>query len=160
MMVLFDKLFLKFFLQIFFKKFNEQLPVSLPEYKTSGSAGMDICASLEKDIFIKPAEAMLIPTNLIIEIPEGFEGQIRPRSGLALKNKITVLNSPGTIDSDYRGELKVLLINHGAEDFVIKSGDRIAQLVISKFVKADLVISEKISETLRGDGGYGSTGIK
>ncbi len=130
----------------------------LPEYKTIGSAGLDLCSSSDDKIILKPFEAKLIPTNLILEIPEGYEGQIRPRSGLALKNNITVLNSPGTVDSDYRGEVKILLINFGKDDFEISFGERIAQLVIAKCEKARLVESDLISETDRGEGGYGSTG--
>lgn len=146
-------------MEIIFKKYNHELPVVIPEYKTEGSAGLDLCSSSEKLITIKHLETGLIPTNLILEIPAGYEGQIRPRSGLALKKSVTVLNSPGTIDSDYRGEVKVLLINFGKEDFEINFGDRIAQLIISKYEKATLAESDLISETNRGDGGYGSTGV-
>ncbi len=142
-----------------FKKFDSSKPAVIPEYKTSGSAGMDISSSSEEKIIIKVSERRLIPTNLIVEIPVKFEGQIRPRSGLALNHGITVLNSPGTIDSDYRGEIKVLLINHGSEDFVISFGDRIAQLIISGYEHAKLNSSSEITNTERGDGGYGSTGI-
>lgn len=131
----------------------------IPEYKTNGSAGLDISSSSEKTIILKSSEIKLIPTNLILEIPEGYEAQVRPRSGLAVKNGITVLNSPGTIDSDYRGEIGVLLINLGKNDFEINFGDRIAQLIISKYEKADLIEADSITETERGDGGYGSTGI-
>lgn len=146
-------------MEIYFKKFNSGLPAVIPEHKTTGSAGMDLCSSSEKQVIIKSFESKLIPTNLILEIPEGYEGQIRPRSGLALKNSITVLNSPGTIDSDYRGEVKVLLINFGKKDFEIKFGDRIAQLIISKYETVNLVSAETVSETQRGSGGYGSTGV-
>ncbi|MDQ3019097.1 MAG: dUTP diphosphatase [Bacteroidota bacterium] len=146
-------------MEIFFKKYNPELPLVIPEYKTSGSAGLDLCSSDEEKIIIKPFEAKLIPTNLILEIPPGYEGQVRPRSGLAMKNKITVLNAPGTIDSDYRGEVKVLLINLGNEDFEIIFGDRIAQLVISKYEVVKLLEAKLVSETERGEGGYGSTGI-
>ncbi|MFZ1320145.1 MAG: dUTP diphosphatase [Ignavibacteria bacterium] len=145
-------------MKIFFKIADSGSPVFIPEYKTSGSAGMDLCSSSEETILISSSEYALVSTNLILEIPEGYEGQIRPRSGLALKNGITVLNSPGTIDCDYRGEIKVLLINHGKKDFAVKVGDRIAQLIISKYIKCDLIQSEEISDSLRGDGGYGSTG--
>lgn len=127
---------------------------------TEHSAGMDLCSSSKKKIKIKPSETCLVPTNLIIQIPQGYEGQIRPRSGLALRNNITVLNSPGTIDADYRGEVKVLLINHGKKNFVINFGDRIAQLIVAKYQKVELVLSKKLSKTKRGDGGYGSTGHK
>jgi len=146
-------------LNINIKKSDPEIPVIFPEYKTEGSAGLDLCSSSKEIIKIGASEVKLIPTNLIIEIPEGFEGQIRPRSGLALKHNVTVLNSPGTIDSDYRGEVKVLLINHGITDFEIKFGDRIAQLVIAKYVKVDLTESFELSVTGRGEGGYGSTGV-
>jgi len=109
-------------LDIAFKKYDAAIPALIPEYKTSGSAGLDLCSSSEEKIIINSSEVKLIPTNLVLEIPEGYEGQIRPRSGLALKSGITVLNSPGTIDSDYRGEIKVLLINLGKEDFEVKFG--------------------------------------
>ncbi|HQY50830.1 MAG TPA: dUTP diphosphatase [Ignavibacteria bacterium] len=145
-------------MKIFFKIADSGSPVFIPEYKTSGSAGMDLCSSSEETILITSSEYALVPTNLIIEIPEGFEGQIRPRSGLALNNGITVLNSPGTIDCDYRGEIKVLLINHGKKDFAVKAGDRIAQLIIAKYIKCELIQSEEISDSVRGEGGYGSTG--
>ncbi|MBL8008739.1 MAG: dUTP diphosphatase [Ignavibacteria bacterium] len=120
---------------------------------------MDISSSSEEKIIIKVSERKLIPTNLVLEIPPKHEGQLRPRSGLALKHGITVLNTPGTIDSDYRGEIKVLLINLGTEDFEICFGDRIGQLVITKYTEAMLVYADEISDTHRGDGGYGSTGI-
>ena len=138
---------------------NPDNPVIIPEYKTEGSAGLDLCSSSKEVIKICASEVRLIPTNLIIELPDGFEGQVRPRSGLALKHSVTVLNSPGTIDSDYRGEIKVLLINHGITDFEVKCGDRIAQLVITKYEKVDLRESIELSDTERGDGGYGSTGV-
>ncbi len=146
-------------MKVYFKKFIQELPLSLPEYKTNGSAGLDLCSSSEEIITIRHFDVKLIPTNLVLEIPEGYEAQVRPRSGLAMKNGITVLNTPGTIDSDYRGEVKVLLINFGKEDFAVNFGDRIAQLVISKYEKISLVQSDMVSETERGDGGYGSTGI-
>lgn len=146
-------------MDIYFKKHNKKLPAVIPEYKTSGSAGMDLCSSSENKIIMKSSEVKLIPTNLILEIPEGYEAQVRPRSGLAMKNGITVLNTPGTIDSDYRGEIKVLLINFGKDDFEINYGDRIAQLIVAKYIKANLIHSEIVSETQRGDGGYGSTGV-
>lgn len=120
---------------------------------------MDISSSSEEKIIIKVSERKLIPTNLVLEIPPEHEGQLRPRSGLALKHGITVLNTPGTIDSDYRGEIKVLLINLGTEDFEVCFGDRIGQLVITKCTEAVLVYSDEISGTHRGDGGYGSTGV-
>jgi dUTP pyrophosphatase len=146
-------------LKIFFKKYNNELPVFVPEYKTDGSAGMDLCSSSENKIIIRCGETELVSTNLVLQIPSGYEAQIRPRSGLALKHGITVLNSPGTIDSDYRGEVKVLLINLGKEDFFVNFGNRIAQMIIAKYEKAIFVESELITETDRGEGGYGSTGV-
>lgn len=131
---------------------------NLPAYQTEHSAGMDLQADLELEITLKPGERKLIGTGLKIAIPAGYEAQIRPRSGLALKHGITVLNSPGTIDSDYRGEIKVLLINHGDEEFTIKSGDRIAQLVLASYTRIIWETIEILPETARGEGGYGSTG--
>lgn len=145
-------------MKLFFKKYNSELPVFIPEYKTEGSAGMDLCSSSKEIITIRAGESGLIPTNLILQIPTGYEAQVRPRSGLALKHSVTVLNSPGTIDSDYRGEIGVLLINLGKKDFLINFGDRIAQMIIAKYEKAVLIESDMITETERGDGGYGSTG--
>ena len=133
---------------------------TLPTYETSASAGLDIRAYLEEKITLLPGERKLIKTGLFIEIPEGYEAQVRPRSGLALKNGITVLNSPGTIDADYRGEIGVILINHSTENFEINSGDRIAQLVFAKVEQAVWNVSESLSETERGEGGFGSTGKK
>jgi dUTP pyrophosphatase len=130
----------------------------LPAYATMGSAGMDIRAFLTESIVLKPMERTLIPTGLFMEIPEGFEIQIRPRSGMALKQGITCLNTPGTIDSDYRGEIKVLLINLSNEDQTIFNKDRIAQMVLAKTERAHLKIVEKIAETQRGIGGFGHTG--
>jgi dUTP pyrophosphatase len=120
---------------------------------------MDLSSASLESIIIQPGETKLIPTNLIIEIPKGYEGQVRPRSGLALKFGITVLNSPGTIDCDYRGEVKVLLINHGKENFTVKFGDRIAQLIISNYEKVEPTLVKSVSDTGRGSGGYGSTGV-
>ena len=131
----------------------------LPEYKTSGSAGADLRALIEEPIILKPMQRCLIPTGLSVELPKGIELQVRPRSGLALKHGITVLNTPGTVDSDYRGELAVLLINLGNEDFKIENGDRIAQAVIAQAIQADFVQKDELSNTERGAGGYGSTGI-
>lgn len=139
-------------------KFNKDLNCIFPSYATEDSAGMDLASSSEEVIMIPPKEYRLVPTNLKIELPPGYEGQIRPRSGLALNNGITVLNSPGTIDADYRGEVKVLLINHGHKVFTVAYGDRIAQLVIARHEKVVLEIDENISQTPRGEGGYGSTG--
>jgi len=146
-------------MKIRFRKVDKKIPNELPSYQTKHSAGMDLTSSSFEDIVIPPTETRLVPTNLIIEIPTGYEGQVRPRSGLALKYNVTVLNSPGTIDSDYRGEIKVLLINHGKGNFTVKFGDRIAQLVISPYMKAKLKYKDKLSKTERGRGGYGSTGI-
>lgn len=145
-------------MKVFFKRVDPDIKNPIPEYKTSGSAGMDITSASLNEVIIKPGETKLIPSNFILEIPHGYEGQIRPRSGLALKHNVTVLNSPGTIDSDYRGEVKVLLINHGEKEFKIKFCDRIAQLIISKCEIAELLSSKSLSNTKRGSGGYGSTG--
>ena len=132
---------------------------ALPGYETVNSAGMDLRAYLpEGQMVIKPLQRALIPTGLFMEIPVGYEGQVRPRSGLAIKNGITVLNSPGTIDADYRGEVKVILINLSENDFAINSGDRIAQLVIAKCEQMEVVNVETLSETERGAGGFGHTG--
>jgi len=136
--------------------------VQLPQYESSGAAGMDLRAFLATDVSIPPLGRARVPTGLRIEIPEGYEGQVRPRSGLAIKFGVTVLNSPGTIDSDYRGDLDIILVNLGAEAFVVKNGDRIAQLVIAPVLSgADLAIVEtgELSVTARGAGGFGSTGV-
>jgi dUTP pyrophosphatase len=130
----------------------------LPEYSTEASAGMDLRANIETDILLKPLKRALIPTGLYVQIPEGYEAQIRPRSGLAIKNGITVLNTPGTIDSDYRGEICVIMINLSEEDFVIRNGERICQMVISKHEKALLKEVDILAETERGSGGFGHTG--
>jgi|GEM_PF-208241 len=131
----------------------------LPTYQSAGAAGMDICAAINGDLIIPPRERVLVPTGLVIALPPDCEAQIRPRSGLALKHGITVLNAPGTIDADYRGEVSVLLINHGKESYTVKRGDRIAQMVVHKFERVEWIEVEGISrdETLRGAGGYGST---
>ena len=130
----------------------------IPKYETSLSAGMDLRAYLEGPITLYPGARKLIKAGLHIELPEGYEAQVRPRSGLAFKNGITVLNSPGTIDADYRGDLGVILINHSNENFIVKSGDRIAQLVILKFERLEWESTEKINSTMRGSSGFGSTG--
>ena len=132
----------------------------LPAYATTQSAGMDLRASIDSPITLKPMERRLIPTGLYIALPKGYEAQVRPRSGLALKHGITVLNTPGTIDADYRGELMVLLINFSAEDFIINAGERIAQMVIARHEQAEFVEVEVLDETERGAGGYGHTGVK
>ena len=132
--------------------------VQLPEYKTSGASGMDLTAFTEKPINVKPKTSSLVPTGLSVAFHENYEIQIRPRSGLAAKNQISVLNTPGTIDSDYRGEIKIILFNHGKEDFVINNNDRIAQMILMPIVKAEFEEVENLPKTLRGSGGFGSTG--
>lgn len=131
----------------------------LPKYQTALSAGMDLHANLTEPVVLEPQARMLIPTGLFLELPEGYEAQVRPRSGLALKHGITVLNSPGTIDADYRGEIKVLLINHGQDPFTIQNGERIAQMVIAQHATVQWVETQSLSNTERGEGGYGSTGL-
>lgn len=131
----------------------------LPEYKTVGSAGMDLQANIKEAVEIKPGKRALIGTGLFMKIPEGYEGQIRPRSGLAIKHGVSVLNSPGTIDSDYIGEIKVILINLGNESFEVNPGDRIAQIVFSKHERASFITVEALEETDRGEGGFGHTGV-
>jgi len=132
----------------------------LPSYETEFSAGMDIRASLDNPVELKPMERALIPTGLFIELPAGYEAQIRPRSGLAVKKGITVLNTPGTIDADYRGEIKVILINLSAEKFIIEDGERIAQMIIARHEKAEIIKVDILQETSRGAGGFGHTGTK
>ncbi|MGB0574083.1 MAG: dUTP diphosphatase [Hyphomicrobiales bacterium] len=144
-----------------FKESNRET-IKLPQYQTPGSSGLDLVANLEQDteqIIIKPNKWEIIPTGITVELPDGFEAQIRPRSGLAYKYGVTVLNSPGTIDNDYRGEIKIILINHGHEDFIVKNGDRIAQMIISKYEQVELEEIEFLTETSRNDGGFGSTGV-
>ena len=135
---------------------HQQLPV----YATPQSAGMDLRANLDAPITLHPLERRLIPTGLHIALPEGYEAQVRPRSGLALKHGLTVLNTPGTIDADYRGEIGVVLINLSQEDFVVNDGERIAQMVIARHEQGDFVVVEELDETERGEGGYGHTGVK
>ena len=132
----------------------------LPQYATQQSAGMDLRANLEEPVTLRPMERRLIPTGLHIALPVGYEAQVRPRSGLALKKGITVLNSPGTIDADYRGEVGVLLINLSQDDFVVNDGERIAQMVIARHEQGEFVPVEVLDETERGEGGYGHTGVK
>jgi dUTP pyrophosphatase len=132
--------------------------VPLPAYQTPGSAGLDLCAALPEAVRIAPGERRLIPTGLIFEIPEGHEGQVRPRSGLALKHGISIVNSPGTIDSDFRGEVGIVLINHGSEPYVVEPLSRIAQIVIARVEQVQIEEAESLTETTRGAGGYGSTG--
>lgn len=132
----------------------------LPRYSTPYSAGMDIRANVDAPVIIKPLQRVLIPTGLFVALPEGYEAQVRPRSGLALKHGVTVLNTPGTIDADYRGEIGVILVNLGQEDFVINDGERIAQMVVAKYEKADFMEVEVLDDTERGDGGFGHSGVK
>ena len=133
---------------------------SLPQYATSSSAGMDLRANLDNPIVLKPLQRCLVPTGLYIALPEGFEAQIRPRSGLALKKGITLLNTPGTIDADYRGEIGVIVINLSAEDFIIEDGERFAQMVFARYVQAEWQEVEVLEDTERGAGGFGHTGVK
>ena len=144
--------------KILIKRLSKEVP--LPRYETSGSSGMDLAANIEASININPGKTAIVPTGLSISIPKGFEVQIRPRSGLAAKKKISVLNTPGTIDSDYRGEIKVILINQGQETFKVEKGLRIAQMVVCPVVQAQIKEVEDLSETERGKGGFGSTGSK
>ena len=132
----------------------------LPQYATSQSAGLDLRANLEESFTLKPLERRLVPTGLHIALPDGYEAQVRPRSGLAYKKGVTVLNAPGTIDADYRGDIGVILINMSNEDFVVEDGERIAQLVIAKYDQAEWIPVAELSETNRGEGGFGSTGVK
>jgi dUTP pyrophosphatase len=131
----------------------------LPHYATSGSAGLDLIAAVEEEIELLPGQRAAIPCGIAIELPDGYEAQVRPRSGLALNQGVTVLNAPGTIDSDYRGEVKAILINHGAEPYLIKRGAKIAQMVIARHEQAEIVESEELSGSARGAGGFGSTGM-
>ena len=142
--------------KVLIKKLNPS--VQLPSYKTSGASGMDLMAFIEKPIVIKPGNSCLVPTGLSVAFSEEFEIQIRPRSGLAAKNKISVLNTPGTIDSDYRGELKIILFNHSSENFTINNNDRVAQMVLTPVAKMEIEEKDKLPETIRGKGGFGSTG--
>ena len=132
--------------------------VQLPSYKTSGASGMDLMAYIEKPINLKPGKACLVPTGLSVAFPEEYEIQIRPRSGLAAKNNISILNTPGTIDSDYRGEIKIILFNHSNENFIIKNNDRVAQMVLTPIMKMELEETNELPESTRGKGGFGSTG--
>jgi dUTP pyrophosphatase len=142
--------------KVLIKKLSPE--VELPSYKTSGASGMDLMAFIKSSITIKPKTSTLIPTGLSMAFSEDYEVQIRPRSGLAAKNNISVLNTPGTIDSDYRGEIKVIIYNHGHEDFVINDKDRIAQIILTPVVKMELEENDELPETIRGEGGFGSTG--
>ena len=137
----------------------EQLDIPLPAYATEGSAGMDICAAVEQDVELQPGETLLIPSGFIIELPQGHEAQVRPRSGLAIKHSIGILNSPGTIDSDYRGEVKVILTNFGTKPYRIHRGDRIAQMVVAKYERVEWNESSSLAGSVRGGGGFGHTGV-
>lgn len=132
----------------------------LPEYATAGAAGVDLRANIDAPITLAPGERKLIPTGIYIGLPDGYEAQVRPRSGLALKHGISVCNTPGTIDPDYSGQIGVVLINHGQENFIVNDGERIAQMIISKFERAEWDVVEELDETERGEGGYGHTGVK
>lgn len=145
--------------QVLIKKLDHAKDLPLPNYESVAAAGMDVRAAVETPIVIKPGERALIPTGLQMALPEGYEAQIRPRSGLAIRNGITMLNTPGTIDADYRGEVKVIAINHGEEEFVVNHGDRIAQVVIAPVTQLPLLEVDKLDETGRGEGGFGSTGV-
>ena len=143
-------------IKVLVKKLNPK--AELPKYKTEGSSGMDLMALIENSITIKSQNSALIPTGLSIAVPEDMEVQIRPRSGLAAKSNISVLNTPGTIDSDYRGEIKIILFNHGKEEFTVNNNDRIAQMVLMPVLKAEFKEVEELPKTVRGSGGFGSTG--
>jgi dUTP pyrophosphatase len=140
------------------KRIRQANDLHLPRYMTAAAAGLDLCADLTAAVTLLPGERALIPTGLAIALPEGYEAQIRPRSGLALKHGIALVNAPGTIDSDYRGEIGIILINHGTEPFVINRGERIAQMVIARFVRAELCEVDELAESGRGAGGFGHTG--
>ena len=142
--------------KVLIKKLNPS--VKLPSYKTIGASGMDLMAFIKEPIDLEPGKSCLIPTGLSVEFPKNYEIQIRPRSGLAAKNNISVLNTPGTIDSDYRGELKVILFNHGSEKFIINNNDRIAQMVLTPVIKMELEETNELPKSIRGEGGFGSTG--
>lgn len=145
-------------LNILVKKMPHALDLPLPAYMSEYAAGMDICAAVAGDLVLEPGEYKLIPTGIALAIPCGYEGQVRPRSGLALKNGVTILNTPGTIDADYRGEIKVILINLGSKPFLLKRGERVAQLVINAVSRASLEEVDNLPESMRGEGGFGHTG--
>ena len=134
--------------------------INLPKYETDGSSGMDLAANIEKKIIIEPGKTSIIPTGISVSLPKNFEIQIRPRSGLAAKNQISVINTPGTIDADYRGEIKVILINLGSKAFIVEKGARVAQMVLCPVIKAKLKEVDNLEQTIRGSGGFGSTGSK
>lgn len=145
-------------LKLLIKRTEDSLDLPLPKYMSSQAAGMDLYANINEDMTIEPGKFKTVPTGIMVAMPEGFEAQVRPRSGLAFKHGITVLNSPGTVDSDYRGEIKIVLINLGEKCFVIKRGDRIAQLIINRVERAELIETEQLPESDRGSDGFGSTG--
>jgi len=147
-------------IKVYFKRLDHAKDLPLPGYESEEAAGMDIRAALEESYTLEPGERALIPTGLQMALPFGYEAQIRPRSGLAYRNGITMLNTPGTIDSDYRGEVKVLAINHGDEPFLIQHGDRIAQMVIAPVYQPKIQETDKLPESNRGEGGFGSTGVQ
>ncbi len=143
-------------IKVLIKKLNSS--VKLPSYKTNGASGMDLMAWIEKPINLEPGKSCLVPTGLSVAFPKEYEIQIRPRSGLAAKNNISILNTPGTIDSDYRGEVKIILFNHGNENFIINKNDRIAQMVLTPIIKMELEETSELPDSIRGEGGFGSTG--
>tara|TARA_B110000967_G_scaffold40398_1_gene40308 strand:- start:1887 stop:2336 length:450 start_codon:yes stop_codon:yes gene_type:complete len=145
-------------IKVYIKKISSKSDFKLPNYETKGAAGMDLSADIESEVTLKPLERSLIPTGIAISLPKDLEAQIRPRSGLAIKHGITLLNTPGTIDSDYRGEIKVILVNLSNDNYTIKPQDRIAQIVFSRFVTGEFDIVENLDETDRGESGFGSTG--
>lgn len=147
-------------IEIKIKRVNNNKDLPLPGYESSGASGMDIRAAVTEELMLEPGDIKLIPTGLAISVPEGYEAQIRPRSGLALKYGIGIVNSPGTIDSDYRGEIRIIMINWGRKDFEIKRGDRIAQMIISKVYRAEVSEAGDLDDTKRGEGGFGHSGVK
>jgi dUTP pyrophosphatase len=146
-------------MKIILKRLPHGRDLALPHYATHGAAGLDLIAAVEEEIELLPGQRAAVPCGIAIELPHGYEAQVRPRSGLALNQGVTVLNAPGTIDSDYRGEVKAILINHGAEPYLIKRGAKIAQMVIARHEQAEIVESDALSDSARGAGGFGSTGM-
>lgn len=146
-------------MKLLIKRIEEALDLPLPGYMTEGAAGLDIYAAVTEDVILNPGEIKLVPTGLKLAVPNGYEVQIRPRSGLALKHGISFVNTPGTIDSDYRGEINLIMINFGRSSFTIKRGDRVGQMVINKIEHADIIEVDELEETSRGEGGFGSTGV-
>lgn len=146
--------------KIFFKKKEGCEDLPLPRYATTGSSGMDLVADVDQDMILKPGDIKLISAGIYISMPQGYEAEVRPRSGLALKHGISLVNTPGTIDSDYRGLVNIILINHGKEPFIVRRGDRIAQMVIKEVIRADIELVEELDKTVRSGGGFGHTGIR